>query len=218
MTLLCLLAGEVQRQGCGGRRASGGRVGGGGRLLCSAETGICEMPAEDTSQATPLAQALPTPLPFQPAWVTVGFPSQRSREGCVGGVEGRKLRSHSTEETLGVSGDWRGGWGKRGGQGRGARAEHHPLPPSPGRAGHPGHREGGRAAASQPRRQNGQSREGEGTFGGVQSWKAVGCEGCCLPERGICPKDWDIPSGGPCGWEVRAARGFPRTHWCGREA
>lgn len=136
----------------------------------------------------------------------------------VGGVgEGRKLRSHSTEETLGVSGDWRGGWGKRGGQGRGARAEHHPLPPS-GRAGHPGHREGGRAAASQPRRQNGQSREGEGTFGGVQSWKAVGCEGCCLPERGICPKDWDIPSGGPCGWEVRAARGFPRTHWCGREA
>lgn len=136
----------------------------------------------------------------------------------MGRGEGRKLRSHSTEGTLRDSGDWRGGWGRRGGRGAVPGQSTTPSLLPPGRAGHPGHREGGLAAVSQPRRQNGLSRDSEGMFGGVRSWKAVGCEGCCLPERGICPKDCDIPARGPCGWEMRATWGFPRRHWCGREA
>lgn len=84
--------GGLEGRGAGGGEqeagaAAGAGGGGGGRLLCSAETGICEMPAEDTSQATRPAGLCPPPprpglsLPGAPSG---SFPGEAPRGG--GGV------------------------------------------------------------------------------------------------------------------------------------
>lgn len=107
-----------------------------GRPLCSAETGICEMPAEDSSQAVLPAHALPTTLLFWPAWGTVGLLSWRNREG-----EGaRGVTPHSGQEAMGPQ-ETEGTQGQVGQErGAGVRCQV--------RAGHPGHWEAGWAVAS----------------------------------------------------------------------
>lgn len=74
-------------------------MGGGGRLLCSAETGICEMPAEDTSQAAPPARlSLPPCLSTRSGHSWAPFLEKSKpgrgggqRRGRKGGGEGKKM-------------------------------------------------------------------------------------------------------------------------------